>query len=79
MLQRLRELELAERERAGNAPTAAGAATLTTPISAPASGLLAMLRHPAGLRQAMVLREIVDPPLGLRPPESAGQGIWTFM
>ncbi len=74
LVQRLRELELASSRRA--ALTAVAAA----PVPAVAGGgLRALLRSPAGLRQAVMLREIVDPPLGLRPPESPGQGIWTRM
>jgi hypothetical protein len=72
--QRLREIELAASRRL--APTVAAAA----PVPAVAGGgLRALLRSPAGLRQAVMLREIVDPPLGLRPPETSGQGIWTRM
>jgi hypothetical protein len=75
MLEQLRKLESTERERARNAPSGGSGTAVTVP--APASGLRAMLRNHAGLRQALMLREIVDPPLGLRPPESPGQGIWT--
>jgi hypothetical protein len=66
MLQRFHQLELAEREHTGTGPAAAGGLVITTPVSAPASGLLAMLRNPAGLRQAVVLREILGPPVGMR-------------
>jgi hypothetical protein len=74
LVQRLRELELAANRRA--APT--GVAAVPVPAAA-GGGLRALLRSPAGLRQAIMLREIVDPPLGLRPPETPGQGIWTRM
>ena len=77
MMERLRELERATGPRPGGAR--APAAPAAAPVSAPASGLLALLRQPGGLRQAMVLREIMDAPPGLRPPATPGQGIWTRM
>ena len=74
--ERLRELEQAVAAGTVGAPAVAAAAE---PVSAPAAGLVELLRRPAGLRQAVVLREILDAPPGLRPPESPGQGIWTRM
>ncbi len=77
MMERLRELERTAVASAFGAP--ALAAPGATPVSTPASGLLALLRQPAGLRQAVLLREIMDAPPGLRPPATPGQGIWTRM
>jgi hypothetical protein len=53
MLQQLRALKAA--------PAPVGAA-----VAAPVSRLPTDLRHPAGLRRAIVLREILGPPLGMR-------------
>jgi hypothetical protein len=77
MMERLRELERTAVPSAFGVP--ALAAPGAAPVSTPASGLLALLRQPGGLRQAVVLREIMDAPPGLRPPATPGQGIWTRM
>ena len=61
MLTRLRELETARPARAGHAP-----ATGEALVAAPANRLPADLRTPAGLRRAVVLREILGPPVGMR-------------
>ncbi len=71
-LEQMRELQRAV--AAASAPVVASA---REPGSARAPGLLALLRQPAGLRQAVLLREILDAPPGLRPPATPGQGIWT--
>jgi hypothetical protein len=42
----------------GPGPTAAG-------VTAPANRLRPDLRNPAGLRRAVVLREVLGPPVGL--------------
>jgi hypothetical protein len=61
MLARLRALETARPAHAGIAP-----ATGEAPVSAAANRLPADLRTPAGLRRAVVLREILGPPVGMR-------------
>lgn len=61
ILQRLRELETARPALAGTT-----SATVEAPVSAPANRLPADLRTPAGLRRAVVLREILGPPVGMR-------------
>lgn len=61
MLARLRELETARPAHARIAP-----ATVEAPVAAPANRLPADLRTPAGLRRAVVLREILSPPVGMR-------------
>jgi len=61
ILQRLREMETARQAYAGIAP-----ATVEAPVSAPANRLPANLRTPTGLRRAVVLREILGPPVGMR-------------
>jgi hypothetical protein len=61
MLARLQELETARPAHAGIAP-----AIVEAPVSAPANRLPADLRTPAGLRRAVVLREILGPPVGMR-------------
>ena len=61
MLARLQELEMARPARAGRAP-----ATGEALVAAPANRLPADLRTPAGLRRAVVLREILGPPVGMR-------------
>lgn len=61
MLARLRELETARPANAPRAPAAVAA-----PVAEPASRLPADLRTPAGLRRAVVLREILGPPVGMR-------------
>jgi hypothetical protein len=61
MLARLRELETARPARAGIVP-----ATGEAPVTAAANRLPADLRTPAGLRRAVVLREILGPPVGMR-------------
>jgi hypothetical protein len=61
MLARLRELETARPAHA-RIVSAAGEA----PVSAAANRLPADLRTPAGLRRAVVLREILGPPVGMR-------------
>jgi len=61
ILQRLRELETARQAYAGIAP-----AIVEALVSAPANRLPADLRTPTGLRRAVVLREILDPPVGMR-------------
>jgi hypothetical protein len=61
MLARLRELETARPTHAGTTP-----ATVEAPVAAAANRLPADLRTPAGLRRAVVLREILGPPVGMR-------------
>jgi hypothetical protein len=61
MFAQLRELETARPAHARIAP-----ATVEAPVAAPANRLPADLRTPAGLRRAVVLREILGPPVGMR-------------
>ncbi|MDD2764593.1 MAG: hypothetical protein PHE83_11525 [Opitutaceae bacterium] len=61
MLQQLRESESARPKR-----PAVVTATDGSPASAPENGLPADLRRPAGLRRAVILREILGPPVGLQ-------------
>jgi hypothetical protein len=61
MLARLRALETARTTRAGSMP-----AFVETPVAVSANRLPADYRTPAGLRRAVVLREILDPPVGMR-------------
>ena len=60
MFAQLRELETARPAHARIAP-----ATVEAPVAAPANRLPADLRTPAGLRRAVVLREILGPPVGM--------------
>jgi len=76
---RMEELQSTEWARLQTVPAAFHNAPSEEPGAVRGNELIAALRSGAGLRQAMVLREIIDPPLGLRPPESPGQGIWTRM
>ena len=61
MLAQLRELEMTRAARARNAPATGEAAVATA-----ANRLPADLRTPSGLRRAVVLREILGPPVGMR-------------
>ncbi|MFA5056647.1 MAG: hypothetical protein WC485_00915 [Opitutaceae bacterium] len=61
MLQQLRELESAR-----SMLPAAAVAPGGSPASAPANWLHAELRQPSGLRRAVILREILGPPVGLQ-------------
>ena len=61
MLARLRELEMSRTAHAGSL-----SAIIEASVAAPANRLLADLRTPAGLRRAVVLREILGPPVGMR-------------
>jgi hypothetical protein len=68
MLQQFRELEAA-REAAHQGVTSAAGTDAAVPASGgprPANRVPADLRSPAGLRRAVVLREILGPPVGLR-------------
>jgi hypothetical protein len=68
MLQQLRELEAARAAAYQTVkPTAGAEATIpASGGSRPVSRIPADLRSPAGLRRAVVLREILGPPVGLR-------------
>jgi hypothetical protein len=61
MLARLRELEMARLAPGRSAP-----ATAEAPVATAANRLPADLRTSAGLRRAVVLREILGPPVGMR-------------
>ena len=66
MLQQFHDLEAREaRERALSA-AGAGAAASASGAPRPANRIVADLRAPASLRRAVVLREILGPPVGLR-------------
>ncbi len=52
--------------RAGGAPLDTGAAPGMAALMAPDCGRWAELRQPAGLRRAIIWREILGPPVGLR-------------
>ena len=57
--------------RASVAPPAA-AATSGAPGASLHASLLARLRSPDALREAFVVKEILDRPVGLRPPRGRG-------
>jgi hypothetical protein len=66
LLQRLREPEAAQPRRSGAEPAPAPQAAAGTAVERKVGWLVADLRHPAGLRRAVVLREILGPPVGLQ-------------
>lgn len=66
MLQQLRALKATRQASAAAAPAAAPPAPVGAAVAAPVSQLPTDLRNPAGLRRAIVLREILGPPLGMR-------------
>ncbi|HTT56121.1 MAG TPA: hypothetical protein VMF63_03355 [Opitutaceae bacterium] len=66
LLQRLQELEAAPPARPGSESTPAAATAVGMAAPTAAGSLIADLRNQAGLRRAVVLREILGPPVGLR-------------
>jgi hypothetical protein len=67
MLQQLRALKARHQTSAGTAPAApVPAPPVGAVVAAPFSRLTMDLHNPAGLRRAIVLREILGPPLGMR-------------
>ena len=65
MLEDLKRYQMMQRKQSGAAPPIAGDAR-ETPAAAPADTWPDELRHPAGIRRAVILREILGPPTGLR-------------
>lgn len=66
MLGQLRELEAARPGPTQDAPASTAGAVSSAAETGRANRLLAELRQPAGLRRAVLLREILGPPVGLR-------------
>ncbi|HUL53775.1 MAG TPA: hypothetical protein VLT83_10250 [Opitutaceae bacterium] len=64
MLQQLQAIKAARQTSTSVAPAAAAAAPAAAPVAV--GHFVADLRNPAGLRRAIVLREILGPPVGLR-------------
>lgn len=65
MLQQLRAFK-ATHQTSAAAPAVSASAPVGVAMAAPVSRLPTDLRNPAGLRRAIVLREILGPPLGMR-------------
>lgn len=66
MLAQLRELEAARQGQADLIPASTAGAVTAAADAGRTNRLLAELRQPAGLRRAVLLREILGPPVGLR-------------
>jgi type IV secretory pathway VirB10-like protein len=65
MLGQLRDLEAARQDQAYVIPASTAGAVAAASDAGRSNRLLAELRQPAGLRRAVLLREILGPPVGL--------------
>ena len=66
MLQQLRAFQATHQASAAAAPAASAPAPVGATVAGPVGRVPTDLRNPAGLRRAIVLREILGPPLGMR-------------